>query len=48
MASGFPSGPIVATQEKVVPKSIPTGADINKFVEYAKDLDHNRNDCKIL
>ena len=48
MASGLPSGPIVATQENVVPKSIPiVGSSINKFVEYAKDLYHNRSDYMI-
>ena len=47
MDSGFPSGPIVATQENVVPKSIPIGVGINKFIEYAKDLNHNRNGYKI-
>ena len=36
MASGFPSGPIVATQENVVPKSIPIGSGINKVVEHAE------------
>ena len=47
MASGLPSGPIVAIHEKVVPKSIPIGAGINKFAEYTKDLYHNRTDCMI-
>ena len=48
MASGSPLGPIVATHENVVPKSIPIGAGINKFVEYAKGLDHSCNDYVVL